>query len=441
MYLSKYLKFYPYPLAPELNLLFSTKRASMALVAADDCIKMQNGHIPEEYIETLTELGMLVPDLEEEKREVRNLLNEVNRLDSSMDAAIIVGLACNFSCVYCYEGSMKKGQSMDQETINRLVSFLKERYVSRNKNKLRLDFYGGEPLLYTDTIINITAPLKEFVEGLGGDFQYSLVTNGSLLTREMIAKLLPTGLFGAKVTVDGPPEEHNRLRPFTNGQPSFDSILTNIRNCNGLIKIGFGGNYTRDNYKRIEELLDGIKQYNITPETVDTVQFTPVMQTGDKFSNPEFTGGCASFDEPWVSAASIEVRRQVLERGFKTPRMTPSPCMVDLEDAFVVNHDGRLYKCVAMIGHPEYSCGDVRNGMQDYSRIYHLDHWRQNSKCPDCEYLPLCFGGCRYMKFQQAGSMEDVECLRNYYDRVIKDTVLQDALFQPEGSDTEDRPD
>ena len=99
-----------------------------------------------------------------------------------------------------------------------------------------------------DLILEIAGPLKAFVEEQGGEFRFSLVTNGSLLTREMVEKLTPAGLYAAKVTVDGPPDEHNRLRPFKSGAPSFDVILDNVRACCDLIRIGFGGNYTRDNF-------------------------------------------------------------------------------------------------------------------------------------------------------------------------------------------------
>jgi len=247
-----------------------------------------------------------------------------------------------------------------------------------------------------------------------------------------VTELLTAGLYAAKVTVDGPADEHNRLRPFASGKPSFETILTNIRDCCDLIKVGFGGNYTSENYTRISELLDSLDRYGLSPDNLSTVQFHPVMQTTDQYSNPEFTGGCLSVDEPWVAEGSVTVRREVLQRGYRVPKISPSPCMVDMEDAFVINHDGSLHKCVAMIGHPEFAVGDVWNGFIDYRRMYALEHWRNNSECRECEYLPLCFGGCRHMEFQRTGAMNNVECMRNFYDRVLEETVQQDAVFQAE---------
>lgn len=429
MHLSRYLKIFPFPPEPEYRLLFCTKNSAMALLPEADCRQLQSGVIPEQYAETLAELGMVTADPEQERREVFTLLAEVNRVDTGLNVSIILGLACNFSCQYCYEGSMKDGRAMGHDTVNQMVSFLKQRYASRGKDRLTLDFYGGEPLLYTETIKNIATPLKQFVEERGGAFHFSLVTNGSLLTRDAVTELLPAGLYAAKVTVDGPADVHNRLRPFTSGKPSFEIILANISACADLIRIGFGGNYTSENYGRVGELLDCLVQYGIRADNLSLVQFHPVMQTTDRHSNPEFTGGCLSVDEPWVAEASITVRGQILERGYHTPRISPSPCMVDMEDAFVINHDGSLYKCVAMIGHAAYAAGDVWSGFSSSDGVYHPGRWQDHQECRECAYLPLCFGGCRHMEFQRTGTMNNVNCMRNFYDRVLPDTVRQDACF------------
>jgi uncharacterized protein len=430
MVLSHYLKAFSYPAEPGYLLLYSLKNSAMALLPEEDYQHLQQGDIPDEYAEMLTELGMLVPDQAQERQEVYRMLDEINRLDSGLNVAIILGLACNFSCLYCYEGTLKKSQKMTDETCEQLLAFLKERYVTRNRQSLTLDFYGGEPLLYMKRIQDIAVPLKQFVEERGGKFQFSLVTNGSLLTREVVKKLLPIGLYGAKVTVDGPPDEHNRLRSFTSGEPSFDIILSNIRDCCDLVEIGFGGNFTEDNYERVPELLDSIADLGLTPEKLGLVQFHPVMQIADQYTNPEFTGGCVSANEPWVVDASLMIREEVLRRGYRTPKLIPTPCMIDIDDAFVISYDGRLYKCVAMIGHSKFAVGDVQKGFIDYRQTYHLDHWLHHKECIDCEYLPLCFGGCRYAELQRSDSMKNVDCMRGFWDGVLEKTVQQDVCFQ-----------
>ncbi|MHB8810374.1 MAG: geopeptide radical SAM maturase [Desulfobulbaceae bacterium] len=436
MHISSYLKIFPWPDDPEYLLLYSTKNAAMALVEAADGLRLRAGEIPPDSAETLAELGMVVADPEAERAEVFDLLAEINRQDEGLNVSIILGLACNFACQYCYEGDLKAdGQAMSATTAAQTVAFLKERYATRQRQKLTLDFYGGEPLLYVERILSIARPLKEFVEARGGEFRFSLVTNGSLLTRATVEQLLPAGLYAAKVTVDGPPEEHNRLRPYKSGAPSFDVILANVRACHDLVRIGFGGNYTRDNFSRVAELLDIVAERGMGPAHFGAVQFHPVIQSADQYANPEFSDGCRTADEPWLADAALFVRAEAIRRGYPTPKLIPSPCMVDLDDAFVVNHDGTPFKCVAMIGHPQYAVGDVRKGLGDVGTICRRDIWRGNEECGECAYLPLCFGGCRYMELQRSGTI-GLDCRRPFYDRILEGTVQQDARVQAEAEES-----
>ncbi|RJX18479.1 MAG: putative geopeptide radical SAM maturase [Desulforudis sp.] len=434
---SRYLKIFPWPGDPGYLLLYSTKNAARALLPTEDGLKLRAGEVPADHAEELAGLGMAVADPEAERAEVFDLLTEINRQDEGLNVSVILGLACNFSCVYCYEGTLKQGQAMTEETCGRLVTFLAERYLARGRTRLRLDFYGGEPLLYMDRIKAIAGPLQNFVEERGGNFSFSLVTNGSLLTRAVVRELLPFGLHAAKVTVDGPPDEHNRLRPFRNGGESFAAIMANVRACHDLVRIGFGGNYTRENFARVGELLDLALADGLGPDTLGQVQFHPVMQTADSFANPEFSGGCRRTDEPWLADAALSVREEAIRRGFPVPRLIPSPCMVDLDEAMVVNHDGTLFKCVAMIGHPEYAVGDLWQGLADAARICRRDLWRENEECRACAYLPLCFGGCRYMAMQRTDEI-GLDCRREFYDRTLEGTVRQDAMSEARGQRPED---
>ncbi len=429
MQLSRYLKTFTYPADPDYLLLYSTRKSSLALLPREDFVRLEQGEIIEECQESLVGLGMLVDDLEREKQQVLNMISEINQLDPGVNVSVILGLACNFNCTYCYEGSQKSARAMQGTTVARLVDFLKTRLTKAGKEKLVLDFYGGEPLLYVEIIKSICAPLKEFCQGQGIQFNFSLTTNGSLLSRETVKELLPYGLYGAKVTVDGPPSLHNVMRPFKNGAPSFDTIIANLKECCDLVKIGFGGNYTSDNYIKIPELLEIAEQEGLTPERLGNVQFHPVIQTGDKFANPEFTGGCVSVNEPWLVEAARLVRQETLKRGYKTPKMAPSLCMVDLDDALTINHDGGIYKCVAMIGHQQYRVGDIWSGIKDFSDSHCLGHWQKEERCRDCVYLPLCFGGCRYMEFQRSGNMEKVDCQKEFLDATLEEMLLQDVSY------------
>ncbi|MDA8165510.1 MAG: geopeptide radical SAM maturase [Desulfobacteraceae bacterium] len=432
---SPYLHCFPCPDRPGYRILYSARKASLLLLEEELASRAAQGEeLPPEATTTLSRLGLVVADPEAEREAGRNLLADINRENPSLNVAVILTLACNFACRYCYEGNLKEQpRPMIGETAARLVEFLKERFAPGKKN-LVLHFYGGEPLLATERIKEIAAPLQQFAQQKGANFGFSLVTNGSLLTPPIIEELKPFGLRIAKITLDGPADVHDRSRPFKSGEGSFETILGNVADCCGLVGIGIQGNYTRENYQRFPELLDLLMERGVTPDKLLQVGFGPVLQTRDQFTLADFHDGCCSANEPWLVEASIMLREEILKRGYPAPKITPSPCMVDVDHAFTVHVDGGIYQCLSFIGHREYQTGDIWQGVRDYREIYNLDHWRRHEECRDCSYLPLCFGGCRYMEFQRHGAIKGVNCQKEYWDAALGKLIQQSVRWMQKKS-------
>ncbi|MHB8987724.1 MAG: geopeptide radical SAM maturase [Desulfobulbia bacterium] len=431
MHLSPFLKIFSLPGKKEARLLFSTKSCALTLLSDETLAAVQAGKAAPETMDTLVRLGMVVADPAKEQQEMHDYLPTVNRLNPNLRVSVILGMACNFACVYCYEGSLKGSAAMSDATADQLIAHLLARFAADQKKRLILDFYGGEPLLYISRITSLASQLKPAIEALGGTFNFTLVTNGSLFIPPVVKELVALGLVNAKITIDGPADNHDRFRPFKDGQGSWTAIIANLKACRGLCAITLSGNYTLENHATFSSLLDTLAAAGFATTDFDSVQFFPVMQVNDRFANPEFTGGCCSNDEPWVHATSLMLREAIMQRGYNFPKLQPATCMVDIDDAFTVDHDGAIYKCVTLIGHPEFACGDIWHGMaQGWQEKYCADHWQGKEQCRECEYLPLCFGGCRYMAFQREGSMAGVDCQKNFLDATLEQMLMQDLKYR-----------
>lgn len=423
---SYYLKTFPFPDKPGFQLLFSTRRCALILAPEALASLIQQGEAPAEHVEALTKLGFLVPDQEAEKNAVLHFHDELNRLNSGLSLAMVLGLGCNFACCYCFEGTQKGRQVMDQQTANQLIAFIKER-LPPGKDKLRLAFYGGETLLYLDLISHICSELQPFLTERGVALDGTVVTNGSLLTPKNIRTLVRHGVTYAKVTIDGPAENHDRFRPFKNGRGSFAAIMKNLKACRGMIDLSIAGNYTAESFHTFPLLLDELLKNGLTPDTLARVKFNAVMQTTDRFSLPDFHDGCRSANEPWAIEAALFVREEILRRGFKTPTIEPEICALEIKDDLCVHYDGSLYKCMPLVGHREFAVGDIWSGVKDFRASHHLDSWRNQRQCLECTYLPLCFGGCRYATFQRDGSMAGLDCRKPYFDAALGPLLAQDV--------------
>jgi uncharacterized protein len=292
-----------------------------------------------------------------------------------------------------------------------------------------LSFYGGEPLMSLDLITSISERLKSTSAARKVGYSFNMVTNGTLLTPRTVEKLIPLGLTGAKVTLDGPKENHDRFRPFVSGKGSFDTIVANVKEVCDKIKIQVGGNYTLENYGSFPRLLDFLLEVGLTPERISLVQFVPVVKGGGEFALPEFNDGCASTDEPWLVEASLFLREEILKRGFHTPKVGPSPCMIESVNDMVVNYDGAIFKCPAFLGWKEMAVGDLEMGIREYAVSHNLDVWKKE-ECLDCAYLPLCFGGCRYLKLVRDGRIDGVDCRKKYLDETLEAFVRQDLKYR-----------
>ena len=432
MRLSRYIKIFPCREDPDRLLLYSTKRGSAIHLPKSLLASINDGSISPANEETLVRLGFLVPDGEGEKEEMLDAFNQVNLLGTRFSAQVVLNLDCNLACTYCYEGGMKGRRYMSPGTAGLLVELAERKYISQGKG-VELSFYGGEPLMSVDLIVSISERLRESAAAKGAKYTFTLVTNGTLLTGKMVERLIPLGFTGAKVTLDGPRENHDRFRPFVSGKGSFDCIIANLKEVCALTDIQVGGNFTRESYREYPRLLDFMLSEGLTPEKISIVKFGPVTRSGGEFPLPEFNEGCATLEEPWLKEASLFLREEILKRGFHTTRMGPAPCMIESCDDLVVNWDGSLFKCPAMLGWKGLTVGNLEIGIGDYRQSHNMDVWKKE-ECLECAYLPLCFGGCRFLTLLRNGRIDEVDCRRAFLDETLEEMVRQDLKHQPKRS-------
>jgi uncharacterized protein len=104
----------------------------------------------------------------EKKMEVSNL-------------TFIVTDDCNFNCSYCFQKKEKK--TIANSTIETAVDFF---YPFFNNNKTHIGFYGGEPLLAYEKIQHTVQLLVEKNKTGNKKIEFSVTTNGTLLTEKML---------------------------------------------------------------------------------------------------------------------------------------------------------------------------------------------------------------------------------------------------------------
>ena len=148
--------------------------------------------------------------------------------------------ACNLACVYCFAEGGDYGRitgKMKSDTVDDIFTFIR-RHVTRSR-VVRLEFFGGEPLLNFPLIEEICARSDDFSAETGITFINRISTNLTVLPRRA-PELFRNRRFIVSVSIDGGAATHDRNRPTKSGRPSFHKI---IENCQCVRAVG-GDNVT-----------------------------------------------------------------------------------------------------------------------------------------------------------------------------------------------------
>lgn len=148
--------------------------------------------------------------------------------------ALHVSHRCNFRCSYCYaDGGGYKAQAMDMDetTAMRAIDFLIKR--SAAAPSIRVNFFGGEPLLAMPLIKKIIPYAQQQAEQANKRLRLTMTTNGLLLNSE-IRKYLHRHEVGLLVSLDGPDDVHDKNRRLRNGSGSHAVVVNNINSAVNL---------------------------------------------------------------------------------------------------------------------------------------------------------------------------------------------------------------
>ena len=142
--------------------------------------------------------------------------------------SLAVSQTCNLSCGYCYAQGGSFGAParhmawpVAEKAIRTLFS------EAPAGSRVVIAFLGGEPLIHRGLIRQATTFATELSERTGVRAGFSLTSNGTLM-REDDGEFFESHAFALTISMDGTPEQHNQLRVFADGRPTYRRIEQNI---------------------------------------------------------------------------------------------------------------------------------------------------------------------------------------------------------------------
>jgi uncharacterized protein len=370
---------------------------------------LDEGSAPEsDLFQKLVEHKFVVPDALDERAEIRGRYRRSGDKPSQLSLTIAPTVSCNFGCTYCFQEHPKA--HMGPEDIEKILRYVDRRLTEGDS--LHVTWFGGEPLLAFDVVVKLCEALTALCSERNCAFIQSMITNGSLLDEKKVAFLSRQKNFQSiQITLDGPPETHDRRRPTVGNKPTFFRILENVKRAAEVLPISIRVNIDRTNYRDLDRFIDVIVDQGLRNRVS--------LYLGHTLPYTEVCAGVETVALTKEEFAEIDTKFQFLlfQRGFTEARPLPKPqvgnlCVADNDRGAVLAPGGVMFRCWNEVSSSarnavgtletepegsERSLGsDVR---RDDRMVENQSAWESydpfsHEMCKSCKVQPLCLGGC-----------------------------------------------
>ena len=406
-----------------------------------------------ETLDTLVDNGFVVGSREDETAALDKYFLDLRDDTEQLRVTVLTTLQCNFACDYCFQGDHgdynKFAEKMSLESARNVVAWIEKRLDEVRPEKFVLTLFGGEPLLNLPVAYYLAEQCHAACTERGVDQGISVITNGLLLTPEVVDRLTPYGLYGVKITLDGDRDTHNRMRPLRGRQGTFDKIVENVRRVADKVPITIGGNFDESSVESYPALLDFLREQEFADKIVK-INFKPVIKSfaeaaprkgvipltvvGD--AGKPLNGTCMTSAGAGASQGSSVcdschfvdekmsfLRSETRKRGFPTPDgVHMGPCEIHRRHAHTIGPDGALYACPGFTGSATESTGHI-DGREDTWRGAAAERFERLSplkeECGDCSFIPVCGGGCSVAAHTELGDMYEPSCHKGAFESAV----------------------
>lgn len=383
----------------EERVIYNSRTGSLAIIEEDkydafnQFVENDAPIEDEEFLADLKTGGYVVEEDTNELDLIRYNLLTARFSNSVLSLTIAPTSDCNFRCVYCYEKDKIRPVTMSEENQDLLIDFVKNNLSSAAK--LAITWYGGEPLLALGIIEHLSEQFIKMCDEKNIEYDAQIITNGYLLTPSVLEKLLKFRVKHIQITLDGDAQDHDKRRPLAGGLPTFDKIIDNLCKIKDYdeVSIAIRINADKHNIDRIDNVVKVIREKGLEkiahPYLAMVENANGTYNDNSCFRKNEFS----SFEYDFLIRNNLEVLNHI-------PAQLKNYCGADYAGGFVINADGFIYKCWSEIGDKNKTIGDLRNGLVANPTLmsHMLYDATADTECKECKFLPVCMGGCPYMR-------------------------------------------
>lgn len=353
------------------------------------------------------------------KDNMKNFSEELYEFNDLGAVYLLLGTACNMSCRHCSQTPIKgcfnlspQGKELSQEVKDFIVKWSNLPWKYAENNPRRLYFWGGEPLLYWETIKKLVLEFKKI--GVK-NISYRIYSNGLLLNNEIVDFCNEHDIWFI-MSYDAP-----NARAARNAVPSKEACKKLLRIRKRTVNTVF--NAINDNMVEAFEWL----QYTF-PYTEITCGFMNVLSESTPLDLYKFKSNAvkkavknlwlaansdskiASYAQQWFSSKVWRTKKWDKEEFNNYPYPPCRPAVVSLS----INFNGEIMLCHntnKVVGH---ITDDFAELQEKHREIFEK---LLPTKCRDCEHLDICRCICP-IAVQKDGELCYCDYLREFWEAI-----------------------
>jgi uncharacterized protein len=341
---------------------------------------------------------------------------------------IVPSLACQASCKYCFGPYV--GAVMEEQTARETVKFVQSIATETTAKEISIIFHGGEPLLAPIAVWRV---LLDEIKTRLADYKVKLNLQSNLwnLDDEYLQLLIEHNV-ALGTSLDGPQE----LCDTNRGEGYFERTDAAIQRAHAAgCSVSAIATVTKQTLPHTQEIAKYFRNRGMSLVLHGALagmdkQDSPFALTAEDYAN--MVRGLF----PWYIQNRKHMQMDTLDH-FAKGIVTGNPGVCTLRDCFgmflSISPTGDITSCQRFSGKPDFCLGNIFDH-PTLAQLYDSPAAKRqlarqskvSGRCGDCDFHPICKGGCYYNAIASGDGVIDTLC--EGYKSIY--TFVQDNIMQ-----------
>jgi len=325
---------------------------------------------------------------------------------------------CNLRCSYCHDWRTGPGANMAFGVRAAAVDWLLR---GSQAQTVKIVLHGGEPTLVGERGLLVLLALAARARQPRQRISVCMQTNATRLGEGMRAILRRFGIV-ASVSMDGPPEVHDRTRKDVKGRVTSDAVRRNTRalkadgTLGGVLMVVTPALIDAGAARLVDFMLeDGLDHVGLLPmrpaagAPVDGAGCLPLARYCDFLLEIE---ALRRERAPWLQVRELDAMLAALAHD------TPRTCELQgqcVGNYFAIEPDGSVSHCDKYLGDPRYVIGRVDQPFGDIVAGPAIDTLRRGAAAAKerkagCSWWTRCKGWCPHEDYVARSAGQAPQC-------------------------------